>query len=294
MAMKVLFEPESRFYQSQGLRLHYADWGNEAAPPLILIHGGADQCRSWDGVAQALQPHFHVMAPDMRGHGDSEWAKASSYSLSDYVYDLTRLIRSAALAHVPAIVAHSMGGMIGLAYAGTFPDRVSRLAVLDGMFLPGAPAKPIDQQMAEWIAQLDKLAERKVRSFRSIAEAAERILQRNTRLTQEQALHLATHGVRKNADGSLSWKFDPYQGARAPYRLSADHYAALWSRVTCPTLLLRGSESFLPDPAASGLLAHIGQADLRTITGAGHWLHHDKLDDVLLALRSFLGISGGT
>src|ERR1700738_1098162 len=66
--MNVLFEPVSRFYQSQGLRLHYADWGNEAAPPLILVHGGADQCRSWDAVAQALRPHFHVMAPDMRGH----------------------------------------------------------------------------------------------------------------------------------------------------------------------------------------------------------------------------------
>jgi pimeloyl-ACP methyl ester carboxylesterase len=291
--MKVLFEPVSRFYQSQGLRLHYADWGNEAAPPLILVHGGADQCRSWDWVAQALQPHFHVMAPDMRGHGDSEWAKASSYSLSDYIYDLTRLIRSAAVEQ-PAIVAHSMGGMIGLAYAGTFADRVSRLAVLDGMFLPGLPTKPIDQQMAEWIAQLDQLAERKARSFRTIPEAAGRILQRNARLTREQALHLATHGVRKNADGSYSWKFDRYQQARAPYRLSADHYASLWSRITCPTLLLRGSESFLPDPAASGLTAHMGQADLRTITGAGHWLHHDKLDDVLFALRSFLGISGGT
>jgi pimeloyl-ACP methyl ester carboxylesterase len=290
--MNVLSEPVSRFYQSQGLRLHYADWGNAAAPPLILVHGGADQCRSWDAVAQALQPHFHVMAPDMRGHGDSEWATASSYSLSDYVYDLSRLIGSVAVSQ-PAIVAHSMGGMIALAYAGTFPDRVSRLAVLDGMFLPGSSAKPIDQQMAEWIAQLDKLAERKARSFRSIAEAAERILQRNARLTPEQALHLATHGVRKNADGSLSWKFDPYQGARAPYRLSADHYTSLWSRIRCPTLLLRGSESFLPDPAASGLLAHVGHADLRTITGAGHWLQHDKLDEVLAALRSFLGISGG-
>jgi pimeloyl-ACP methyl ester carboxylesterase len=288
--MKVMFDPASRFYQSQGLRLHYADWGNESAPPLILIHGGADQCRSWDWVAQSLRPHFHVVAPDMRGHGNSEWAKASSYSLSDYIYDLSRLIRSAA-AGKPAIVAHSMGGMIGLAYAGTFPDQVSRLAVLDGMFLPALPAKPIDQQMAEWMAQLDKLAEQKARCFRTVSEAAERILHRNSRLTKEQALHLATHGLKKNADGSYSWKFDPYQRAMAPYRLSADHYTALWSRITCPTLLLRGSESFLPDPAASGLLAHIGQADLRTMTGAGHWLHHDKLDDVLLELRPFLGIS---
>jgi pimeloyl-ACP methyl ester carboxylesterase len=290
MTKKISFEPVSRFYQSQGLRLHYADWGNERAPPLILIHGGADHGRSWDWVLQSLQPHFHVLAPDMRGHGDSEWAKGSSYSLADNIYDLTRLMRSAAIGK-PAVVAHSMGGMIASAYAGTFPDQVSRLAVLDGMFLPG-PAKPIDQQIAQWIAQLDKLAETKASSFASIADAAERMLQRNARLTQEQAHHLARHGVRQNADGRYRWKFDPHQRVNAPYRLSADHYIALWSRIVCPTLLLRGSESFLPDPAASGLVAHIGQAVAKTIVGAGHWLQHDQLDEVLRELHPFLGISG--
>jgi pimeloyl-ACP methyl ester carboxylesterase len=132
-------DPKDRFYESQGLRLHYADWGNEEAPPLILIHGGRDHCRSWDAVARALQPHFHVMAPDLRGHGDSDWAKGSSYSLSDYVYDLTYLVRSASV-HRTAIVGHSMGGMIGLMYAGAYPDQVSHLAVLDGVtVLPGPP-----------------------------------------------------------------------------------------------------------------------------------------------------------
>ena len=90
-------DPNDRFFEAQGLRLHYADWGSEAAPPLILIHGGRDHCRSWDAVARALQPHFHVMAPDLRGHGDSDWAKGSSYSLSDYVYDLACLVRSASV-----------------------------------------------------------------------------------------------------------------------------------------------------------------------------------------------------
>ena len=56
-------EPADRFYESQGLRLHYVDWGNEAAPPLILVHGGLDHCRNWDAIARELQPHFHVMAP---------------------------------------------------------------------------------------------------------------------------------------------------------------------------------------------------------------------------------------
>src|ERR1022692_3925593 len=100
-----LVGPADRFYESQGLRLHYADWGNDAAPPLIVIHGGRDHCHSWDVIARALQPHFHVMAPDLRGHGDSDWAKGSSYSLSDYVYDLTRLARSSAL-HKTTILGH--------------------------------------------------------------------------------------------------------------------------------------------------------------------------------------------
>jgi len=71
-------DPESRFYESQGLQLHYADWGNETAPPLILVHGGRDHCRSWDLIADRLQRHFHVVAPDLRGHGDSDWTKGGS------------------------------------------------------------------------------------------------------------------------------------------------------------------------------------------------------------------------
>jgi pimeloyl-ACP methyl ester carboxylesterase len=112
----------------------------------------------------------------------------------------------------------------------------------------------------------------------------------NKRLTPEQALHLASHGVKRNADGGYSWKFDEYQKARAPYRLSPDDHIALWSRINCPTLLLRGDESFLPDPETAGALAHFRQPKLVTVAGAGHWLHHDKLDEVLGVLRPFLGV----
>ena len=122
--------PADRFYESQGLRLHYADWGNETAPPLIVVHGGRDHCRSWDALARALQPQFHVIAPDLRGHGDSEWTKGGSYALSEYVYDLTRLVRVLAAPRV-TLVGHSMGGMVSLIYSGSFPDKVSALVVLE-------------------------------------------------------------------------------------------------------------------------------------------------------------------
>ncbi len=140
--------------------------------------------------------------------------------------------------------------------------------MLDGVtVLPAQPEKSIYERVTTWVTQLDKIAERKNRYFRSLAEAAERISAHNKRLTPEQALHLASHGVRRNADGSYSWKFDEYQRARAPYRLSPDDHIALWSRITCPTLLLRGKESFLPDPETAGVLAHFRRAHLVRLWG---------------------------
>ena len=216
---------------------------------------------------------------------DSDWAKGSSYSLSDYVYDLTCLLRSAAVA--PNSNCRTFDGRhdrANVCWGFSGPSIAScRLGRCDSP--AWVAARPIHERITEWVSQLDKIAERKTRYFRSIAEAAERISAHNKRLTSEQALHLANHGVRQNADGDYSWKFDEYQSARAPYRLSPNDHVVLWSRITCPTLLLRGDESFLPDPETAGVLAHFRQAHLVTVAGAGHWLHHDKLDEVLGVLR---------
>jgi pimeloyl-ACP methyl ester carboxylesterase len=280
--------PQARFYQSQGLRLHYTDWGNASAPPLILVHGGLDHSRSWDEVARALRANFHVIAPDLRGHGDSEWARGSSYSQSDHVYDLTGLIESAGLDKV-AIVGHSMGGMVSMTYAGAFPDKVSRLAILDGVIrFPAQKVKPIEVRIAEWVGDLDKTARRKIHRYADVAEGAERMRARNARLTQEQAMHLATYALKQDADGSFSWKFDPYLRARAPYRLSLEDHQALWSRIACPTLLVSGRDSFLPDPEKLGVLQYFAQAELVKIEGAGHWLQHDRPAEVIGLLGRFL------
>ena len=285
--------PESRFYESQGLRLHYADWGNEDAPPLILIHGGRDHCRSWDAIAQALQPHFHVLAPDLRGHGDSDWTKGGSYALTEYVYDLTRLVESVAAREV-TIIGHSMGGMVGLIFSGSFPDKVSTLVVLDGVtVLPDTKRLPAHERIAKWVGQLDNLHARAPRRYRTIDEAAAQMRIHNKRLSRELALHLATHGVRQNGDGTYSWKFDPYQRAMAPQRLWPEDHVALWSRITCPTLLLHAGESFLGGSRAAGLAGYFQQARCETIQGAGHWLQHDKPDDVLCSIRKFLGVDAG-
>ncbi len=117
--------PTSHSYMSQRLKLHYADWGNAEAPPLLLVHGGRDHCRSWDWVAQQLSADWHVIAPDLRGHGDSQWAADGCYSVMDHVYDLAQLIHQMDAEQV-TIVAHSLGGNISLRYTGLYPDKVKQ------------------------------------------------------------------------------------------------------------------------------------------------------------------------
>ena len=289
-----MLAPQSRYYESHGLRLHYADWGNEDAPPLILVHGGRDHCRSWDVIARSLQPHFHVLAPDLRGHGDSDWTKGGSYALTEYVYDLTQLVRAIAAPEI-TLIGHSMGGMVSLIYSGSFPEQVSRLVVLDGVtMLPDTPKPPAHERVTKWIGQLDKLHGRTPRRYRTIADAAAQMVLYNKRLSRELSLHLATHGTRQNQDGTFSWKFDPCQRASAPHRLWPDDHVALWSRITCPTLLLNAGESFLAGPRAAGLERYFPQARVETIAGAGHWLQHDKPQEVLSAIRRFLGLGGSS
>jgi len=283
--------PESRFFQSQGLRLHYWDWGNADAPLMLLVHGGRDHGRSFDLIAKSLQPHFHVLAPDLRGHGDSDWTKGGSYALTEYVYDLSRLVRGTAADKV-TMVGHSMGGMVCLIYAGTFPQQVSALVVLDGVtVLPNAKSAPAHERIAKYIGQLDKLDDRAPRRYRTIDEAATQMHVTNPRLPDDLARHLAAFAVRRNDDDTYSWKFDPYQRSMAPHRLSGDDHVSLWSRITCPTLLLHADESFLASPDTAELATYFQQARIDTITGVGHWLHHEKPAEVLGAIRTFLGVA---
>ena len=124
--------PVSRFFVSQRLKLHYVDWGNVGAPPLVLVHGGRDHCRMWDWVAERLSERWHVIAPDLRGHGDSAWSSDGSYSIAGYLYDLAQLVHQLRLA--PAtIVAHSLGGSISARFAGTFPDQVRQMVLIEGL-----------------------------------------------------------------------------------------------------------------------------------------------------------------
>ena len=216
--------PTSRIYFSQRLRLHYVDWGNPGAPPLLLVHGGRDHCRNWDWVAQALRHDWHVLAPDLRGHGDSQWSPDGSYSIAAYIYDLAQLIHQQELAPV-TIVSHSLGGMITLRYTGIYPENVRKLVAIEGLGVTPRrmierARQPIADRMRRWVEEQRGLAGRMPRRYASIEEALQRMQEANRYLSPEQARHLTQHGVNQNEDGTYSWKFDNYVRAERPYGMT--------------------------------------------------------------------------
>ena len=284
--------PASHTFFSQRLRLHYVDWGNPTAPPLLMLHGGRDHCRNWDWAAAALRERWHIIAPDLRGHGDSQWSTDGSYGLTGFVYDLAQLVHQQQLAPV-TIIAHSLGGHIALRYAGIYPSSVAKLIAIEGLG-PPLPAlaervqRSIAERMDEWILEQRRLAGRLPRRYPSIEDAFRRMQEENPHLTAEQARHLTVHGVNQNEDGTYSWKFDNYVRAWPPYDMRLRDIQHLFSRISCPTLLLYGKESRFGSPAEDGRAAAFPNARVVGIERAGHWLHHDQLEEFLKVVREFL------
>lgn len=285
--------PTSHFYFSQQLRLHYVDWGNEDAPPLLLVHGGRDHCRNWDWVAERLKDRYHIIAPDLRGHGDSAWASGGGYDMAAYIYDIAQIVHQKAMTPV-TIIAHSLGAGIVLNYCGAYPDRIRKVVAIEGLGpSPAMEAEQarhgIDERLRAWISDRRRNSGRTPRRYATLEDAFARMAEENPHLSPEQARHLTIYGAHQNEDGTYSWKFDNHvRWGGGVGGLSHEDQHRLWSCITAPVLLVRGTESWASDPIADGRIAHFKNADLLNVEGAGHWVHHDKLDVFMEAVEGFL------
>jgi pimeloyl-ACP methyl ester carboxylesterase len=291
-------EYSERFFRSGTLRIHFRDWGDPALPPLVVVHGLRDHSHSFDDLARGLLDRFHVLALDLRGHGDSE--TTPYYAFGHFVLDLHNLVRALRL-QKPILIGHSMGGEIVSRLAGSFPDVPSRVVLIEGL---GPP--PIDMQ-DEWKWTVDGFA----RIDRALAgppglahlEAAyKRLRERNPRLTEHKARELALLGTRAREDGTLEWKFDHMLTTMAvtdPFDL--EFAMTFWRKIAVPSLIVHGAESgefwrhrpgaIYLDPGDLGRrLGCFRDVTFVEIPGAGHMVHFDRPRELLGALRSFLGV----
>lgn len=124
--------PQSRITEVQGIKLHYLEWGAAGKPDLLLVHGWTSFAPSWNSVAEHFQDRYHIVAPDLRGHGESD-KPVTGYRLRDFAEDVRQLIKNLSL-QKPAYVGHSWGGNIGTILAADSPAIISRAFLEDPVY----------------------------------------------------------------------------------------------------------------------------------------------------------------
>ena len=276
-----------------GLPIHYLEWGTPDGKPLLLIHGFLDQARSWEPLVgflqQRIDPSSWIIAPDCRGHGDSGWIGAGGYyHFPDYVLDLDCVIQALRVSQFK-LVGHSMGGTIAFLYAGTFPNRVTRLVLIEGMGPPGMNFSDAPTRMEKWLADVEERGRNHFREYDGIEGGARQLQRTNARLTNEMALELARAGMEQNTKGKWVWKFDPLHRTTAPQPFYSFQAIEFLRRIDCPVLIVEGKESHQTQrPDKQARLDVLRDKRLVQVDNAGHMVHQDNPGTLAALLADFL------
>jgi pimeloyl-ACP methyl ester carboxylesterase len=265
----------------RGLRLRVRERGS--GPPCVLLHGWLDQLGSFDALAPLLPGR--TVAYDHRGHGDSAWVGPGGfYHFIDYVGDLEGLVREIAPQGPVRIVGHSLGAAVALLYTACQPQRVEHLTMLDGVPFPiGSDSVP--DRMKQWLEDLGM--DRTRRRVPSEAEARERLLRNNPRLSPEAVRTLATPiGPDPAQGGAMAWKWDPLLRAHSPLPVTEDVTQGLIRGLATPVLLLRAENGILPpEEELRARFAGLERLSVETVPGTRHHLHLEQPERVAERIR---------
>ena len=275
----------------RGLRYNVRHWGPEDAPAVFFLHGWMDCSPTFQFVVDALEQAWHVIAPDWRGYGESEWLNRP-YWFPDYYADLDGLLAHYSPDKPARLVGHSMGANVAASYAGVRPRRVSQLVMLD--FLGLKPA--IDDDSPHLLDRWMRLTENGVTAnLHPNCEAlAARLMETNPRLSEARAAFLSWHTSRMNADGHVCMACDPWHRLPSPLVYHIDDTLACWRRIEAPVLLLiaeYGSvvQRFGNDPRElDRRLSSLPGLRTVRIPDAGHSVQHDQPERVAAAIEEFL------
>jgi len=265
-----------RTVQAGAVKLHYLDYGNEGKPPLLCIHGSAANGHWYDFIAPGLTDDYHVIALDLRGHGDSDPVDPPSYTYADYAADIDKAVQALDLRDF-VLIGHSMGGTVSLVYAATYPGRVKSLIVVDSTV----------NLSAERIGRLRDIGSGPGKSYATQEELVSRYKLRpgESLAPAEVVRHIAGHSCKQIADGTWRNKFD-----RAVYATrEVFDGTPLWADIRIPALLVKGdrSERITQEVyAATKKLAP--QVTLEEVSHTDHHITLDNPKGFLAAVKPFL------
>ena len=271
--------PEDKFVQANGMRLHYLDWGNRDKPKMLLLHGGAQSAHSWDFFALAMRDHFHIVALDQRGHGDSAWSEAGDYDTAFHVADVQACTDALGF-DTFILIGLSMGGRNAYSFAALYPAKVQRLVVVD--VGPDVQAEG-RRHIREFLEGTE--------TFESFDWLVERVRRFNPRRPEAQIRGSLLNNLKQLEDGRWTWKHDRRRGIRRDR--GGEMTDAAWAelaKIQAPTLIVRGAESnMLSIETATKMHNTLKDSQLVEVPHAGHLVQGDNPVGFERAVRVFLG-----
>ncbi len=278
-------------HPANGLSHHITEAPGPAGGPrgtVVLLHGYLDEARSFTHLLQSLGGSgYRCLAPDLRGHGRSDWAPPGSYyHFPDYLADLDALVRSLALGPVH-LVAHSMGGSVATRWAAVRPEGVRSLSLLEGVGPPSMPAEVAVDRTLAWLEALARRASRPSRSMADLDEALRRLRVSHASVDEAVLRAVAAYATQPAEEGGLRFRFDRLHQTISPGRHDAEAFEHFIDRLTCPVLLVDGGDTSLwPDyEARTGRFKAPGRVSL---PGAGHMMHWTQPEALSGCVRAFL------
>lgn len=289
-AYKPLRPSRTRRLALRGFDYAIREWGDPHAPLLVLLHGHRDASSTFQFIVDLFRHDWRVVAPDWRGFGDSAWAP-QGYWHQDYMADLDALLEILSPDVPVRLAGHSLGGNMSNIYTGVRPERILRVASLDGFGLRTRTAEDTPDHLEKFLkAWREPVPE--PRPYPDVASMADRLMKANTNLTRDKALFLAAHQHRQRDDGSLVWSFDPAHSRPFATLHRVDEWAACWRRIACPALWIGSDRVFPPNMQGDSLgfewrLEQLRDVTFHRLAGTGHNVHHDAPDKVAALLEEF-------
>ena len=283
-------QSQTEIINVRGLSYCIRHWGSPDAPKLFFLHGWMDSSPTFQFVVNALKKSWHIIAPDWRGYGASEWL-SRPYWFHDYYADLDYLLEHFSQEKPARIVGHSMGANIASMYAGVRPERIAQLVMLDFLGLMPSNNAEAPTLMGSWLEAIQN--QPKSRTYPDYESLTNRLMVANPRLNETKASFLSRTVSRIRPDGQIEMACDPWHKIPSPVPYRVEDSKAIWRKIEAPVLMLVADNGFIHQRFSNDTdeyrsrIESFSNVHVVTISDSGHNVQHDQPEQVASALEEF-------